>query len=385
MADENTVTSAEGSPRLFVRGGRDYSVDILRCISCLIVVLVHATRFSMPYYGYDVVEAGSTEWHVLAGYMALFSSPTDLFVMVSGIFFLTPQRNVTPKKLWTKNIPKMACAYIFWTFIYALYRIYMMGPDVEITPILVIREAIIQPTHMWYIPMIICLYILAPFFRCITKIDDMKLYKYGLILFVGALTFNTIVTSPGLPKEESIELIASYTPIESICQYSFWMVLGYYLYTHRIQKKNRKWLYIAGVLAIIASTLISWYLYATVGYDNANIINGKFTITTFFKNTALFVLITCSLQNIDPSPIVKWIIKKISACTLIIYLIHWLFLCIIFDNGWLFDSGIGPLARVWIYGFVVYFAGAVVAFVFQLVPWKKIKNRLLHPGQNYSS
>ena len=175
-------------------------------------------------------------------------------------------------------------------------------------------------------------------------------------------------------------MVVDYTPLNSICQYSFWMVMGYYLYTHRIPKQYRKWLYLAGIAAIVASTLISWYLWDAMEYSNCNLINGKFTITTFFKNTALFVLLTCGLQGIEPSRAGKWIIKKISACTLIIYLVHWLLLCIIFDNGWLFDSGISPLIRVWIYGFTIYFVGAVMAFIFQLVPWKKIKNTLL--GKN---
>ena len=65
MNEQQTLNNS--GPRLFVTGGRDYSVDILRCVSCLMVVLVHATRMSLPYYDYHLVGAGSTDWEILAG------------------------------------------------------------------------------------------------------------------------------------------------------------------------------------------------------------------------------------------------------------------------------------------------------------------------------
>ena len=168
------------------------------------VVMVHSSRFAMPYRDYHVVAIGTNDWYGMAFYVTLFASPTVLFVMVSGIFFLTPQRNVTARKIWSKNVPKMACAYVFWCLIYALYRIHMMDPQPEFTAKLLLTEWIVQPTHLWYIPMIIGLYILTPFFRCITKLADGKLYRYGLALFLGALLINSIITMPELPYGSSL-------------------------------------------------------------------------------------------------------------------------------------------------------------------------------------
>ena len=371
MSEENTLN--QQTPRLFVSGGRDYSVDILRCVSCLMVVLVHATRMTMPYYHYDIVEAGTTTWKVMAGYMALFASPTVLFVMVSGIFFLTPQRNVTPKKVWKKNIPKMAACYVFWSLIYGLYRVYMLNGTLEgMTADLFIEQSIIQPPHMWYIPMIISLYILVPFFRCITKNADKGVYKYGLALLLSAMLVNTVVKTPHLPNEETVDLIMSYTPLESILQYSFWMVLGYVLYTYRPKPRTRVILYIAGLAALVVSTICSIVIFEKTGAPNCNWINGKFTIPTFFKNVALFLLITNGLSGRNFSKAAKYIIKKISAATLIIYLVHWLFLRIMFNNQWLWDSVPSPLARIWIYAFVAYAGGTVIAVIFQIVPWNRL-------------
>ncbi len=377
MNEQQTLNNS--GPRLFVTGGRDYSVDILRCVSCLMVVLVHATRMSLPYYDYHLVGAGSTDWEILAGYMALFASPTVLFVMVSGIFFLTPQRNVTARKVWSKNIPKMATAYVFWSLIYALDRIYrkVVVHGAVFTKSMLIHEWIVQPPHMWYIPMIITLYIMVPFFRCITKADDKNVYKYGLILMLSALFVNTIVGTPRIPHEETVELIATYTPLESICQYSFWMVLGYYLYTYRPSKRARKLMYMAGLASLVVATAASIIIFNLTGYSDCNWINGKFTITTFFKNVALFLLITNGLATKEYGEKAKYIIKKISAATLIIYLVHWLFLRMMFNYHWLYDSVESPVVRIWIFAFVTYALGALVAIIFQAVPWKKMRNAVL--------
>ena len=341
------------------------------------VVMIHACRFSMPYYGFELIGAGSDDWYAIVFCMSIVASPTVLFVMVSGIFFLTPQRYVTPRKVWTKNIPKMACAYVAWSAIYALYRIWFkFDPQPDFTVKLFLKECLDEPGHMWYIPMIITLYVLCPFFRCITKEDDMKLYKYGLILFLSALFINTVTTQPDFPHQNYIIALADRTPVEDICQYSFWMVFGYVMYTHRPSPKMRKWIYVAGIAAIFVAFAVNVIEFQELGYSNANNINSKFTITTFFKNTALFVLITNGLQDIKLSPRATKVLSKLSNCTLMIYLIHWLFLDIFFRNR-IIIGHMNQTVAIWIVGIIVYLLGFLAGFLFQAVPWKKMRNAIL--------
>lgn len=341
------------------------------------VVMVHSSRFAMPYRDYHVVAIGTNDWYGMAFYVTLFASPTVLFVMVSGIFFLTPQRNVTARKIWSKNVPKMACAYVFWCLIYALYRIHMMDPQPEFTAKLLLTEWIVQPTHLWYIPMIIGLYILTPFFRCITKLADGKLYRYGLALFLGALLINSIITMPELPYGSYLKTIVGYTPVSLLCQYSCWMILGYALYTYRPSKKARKMLYVAGIAAVLVAYVVLILQYYTIGYNGSGELSQKFTIPTFFKAVAIFLLMTNVLANVKLSERATKILVKVSNCTLMIYLVHWLFLQIIYDNKLILCWGIDPVIGVWIIAFVTYAAGALVGVIFQAVPWKKMRNAVL--------
>ena len=165
----------EQVPPMFGGGRRDWSVDVLRCVSCFMVCGLHAFIFSQRY---DIATGvGPSPWTDYLVMRMFFGSPTVLFVMVSGIFFLSPERNVTASKVWKKNVIKMAGAYVFWSFVYAVYRIHMMNPQPEITPAFFVREWLVEPYHLWYIPMIIGLYIMCPVFRPITATRDTRLFR----------------------------------------------------------------------------------------------------------------------------------------------------------------------------------------------------------------
>ena len=184
---------------MFGGGRRDWSVDVLRCISCFMVCALHASWMTMPAI-YGLVEPGSFDWVSGAAYRVIFGSPTVLFVMVSGIFFLSPERHVTAGKIWRKNVLKMTFAYIFWCLVYALYRIYFQSPQpIDLTPQILITQWLHQERHLWYIPMIIGLYILVPILRPITASRDTKMFRYLIIIFAGGLVLNTIYTWPEFP------------------------------------------------------------------------------------------------------------------------------------------------------------------------------------------
>ena len=98
----------EQVPPMFGGGRRDWSVDVLRCVSCFMVCGLHSSIFAQR-YGIPT-DAGPSPWMEYLVYRMIFGSPTVLFVMVSGIFFLSPERNVTAAKVWKKNVVKMSFA-----------------------------------------------------------------------------------------------------------------------------------------------------------------------------------------------------------------------------------------------------------------------------------
>lgn len=378
---DNSFFSVQKVPPMFGGGKRDWSVDVLRCVSCFMVCGLHAFIHTQRY---GIVTAfGPSVWTDYLVNRMLFGSPTVLFVMVSGIFFLSPDRNVTAGKIWKKNVIKMTGAYLFWSLIYALYQIHIMDPQPEITPKFFIQQWLVEPYHMWYIPMILGLYMLAPVLRPITASGDTKLFRYIVTVFVIALVLSTIRDWPGFPGGETyIAPLIDKTPVAMICQYPFWMMYGWIAYTYRPSKQFRYLIYALGIAATLAGmvfNIINWYR-----ADNLDVIatTQKFSIFPFLKNTALFYFIVTVFREHDFTEAGKKFLGKLSESTLIIYLVHMMFIYILYDNGILYGTGtMSPWIGAWIYAFIAYIGGFIVARIFHLFwdpidPKKRKKKRL---------
>lgn len=370
--DKEPFFSVEKVPPMFLHGNRDWSVDVLRCLSCFMVCALHANIFSM-HYGIETT-LGPTEWTHYFFNRMLFGSPTVLFVMVSGIFFLSPERNVTASKVWKKNVLKMTGAYVFWSFVYAVYRFLLMDPKPVLTPQYIVQEWLVEPYHLWYIPMIIGLYIMCPIFRPITASEDTKLFKYIVAIFVGALIVSTLYNWPALPYSHTyLDPAIRKTPMSVICTYPFWMLFGWIAYTYRPTRRFRHLIYALGIVAIIVGiyfNIINWFRTEDLAVIATT---QKFSIISFLKNTALFYFIVTVFRKHEFSELGKKYLKKLSDSTLIIYLIHMLFIYGMYDHNFLYGTfNLSPWIGTWIYAFIAYIGGGIIAELFHIV-WKRIK------------
>lgn len=357
---------------MFSGGGRDWSVDVLRCLSCFMVCAIHATRMSVDN---GISDMGSNPWLHNEIYSTIVASPTVLFVMVSGIFFLSPERNVRASKIWRKNVIKMAFAYIFWCLIYALHRIYIMDPVPDITFDFFIRQWMVQPTHLWYIPMIIGLYIISPIIRPITATGDTKLFRYTVLIFIGGLILWTIYVWPTHVEGTYSNIIIGKTPMNLLCQYPFWMIYGWIAYTYRPKKAFRYLIYGFGIIAILIGIYANYYMWSTTGNTSFTATTQQYSIVSFVKNTAIFYFVVTTFRDHEFSRFGKFFLRKWSDYTLIIYLVHFLILVIMFQNNFLYGDGVSPWIGVWLYALIAYVGGGILALLFHLI-WDPIKKVL---------
>ena len=201
----------------------------------------------------------------------------------------------------------------------------------------------------------------------------MKIFRYLIGIFIGSLILNTIYTWPEFPYGEFYIFPAlEKTPMDLICQYTFWMLFGWIAYTYRPGKKFRYFIYAVGIAMAIIGFIISLFNFYYAGDTGATAVTRKFTIVTFCKNTAIFYFIVTHFRDHEFSELGKKILGKLSSCTLMIYLIHWLFLDLMFDHGFLYDNGVSPWIGVWIYAIIAYIAGGISGVIVQAA-WKWIK------------
>lgn len=371
--EKESYFAVDRIPPMFQGGKRDWSVDVLRCVSCFMVCAIHATDSTISQG--IITSVGMSEYMYHIVYRTILGSPTVLFVIVSGIFFLSPERNVRIGRIWGKNVLKMTFAYIFWCLVYALLRIHYMDPQPDITSHLIIKEWMTQHSHLWYIPMIVSLYILAPIIRPITASFDTKIFKYFIAVFMGGMVLWTLYYWPNLQYSQTIIIpLIDKTPMATICQYAFWMVFGWIAYTYRPRKKFRYFIYALGVLAILVGIFCNvrdWNM------DNFTMyaVTQKFSIFIFLKNTALFYFILTVFRDHEFSERTKRILRKVSDYTLIIYLFHYMPIMYMHHNNILWDQGVSPWFGVWIYAIIAYVTGAIVAWLFHLF-WDPIKRAI---------
>lgn len=304
---------------------REYVFDLLRVIAICAVVLIHTTAI----YWYDM-EVTDYKWMILNILDMFAHYAVPIFFMISGRFFLDPEKSISYRKLYLKYILRLVTAFIFWSAFYTLFNIYNMILANQ-NPLSDVKWLIIEffkgEYHMWFIYVMIGLYIIVPLLRKITA--DKKTTEYFLLLFLFFQVF--LANAAYLPKVGVIIRNALDSTVFTMTMgYSGYFVLGYYLWRFQFSKKKEFALYFLGVIGI-AVTCIGGTVYSILlqtpnedfsGYFNPNMVLGCIAIYLFFIRSKRLSNLN-KLKNIT-------LLEKLSGYSFGIYLIHpvviWIFL-----------------------------------------------------------
>lgn len=241
----------------------------MRLIATLAVIAIHSVKITAPFSIAPLV------WCV------------PIFFMISGRFFLDPERKVTTVNLFRKNILHIVTAFIFWSAVFTVYYL-ISGSFDGLSSFGVLAEFIHGPYHLWFLYAIIGLYLLTPILRKITA--DEKTLAYTLLLFAAV----NIVTEYliYIPKIGSVtEEFISRLGLQTLTGYMGYYLLGYLIWAKKdaISKKTEIAVYILGIFmfaaTIVAESLISSELRSTdfvKQYMKPNVIIFSAAMYTFF-------------------------------------------------------------------------------------------------------
>ena len=188
-------------------------LDLLRLISIFAVVLLHT---SCIFINYDNITLSD----IAVWYDALVRWCVPILIMISGAIFCNPYyKNITIEKIWTKYIPHLICVLIFWHCLYVFcfnpLQLLFTKSYYEIGDIKTLKY------HLWFLPMIIGLYSIAPFLRSIVKDGHTK---YFLLFWFAYLSFYFFSQ-----RTPIIKYYIDLFHIKMIVGYSGLYLLGYYL------------------------------------------------------------------------------------------------------------------------------------------------------------
>lgn len=334
---------------------RNLNLDILRSVACFMVIFLHV---SAQYYHSNSIY--SFNWNIYNFYDSCVRSSVPLFIMISGVFFLMPQREITTKKLYLKHVLKLVIIYLVWSTIYTIYNIYTKACIINTKSII---ASIIQgPYHFWYIPMIIVLYIISPILKKITKEIDKSTIRYFVIVFIISCIVKTISDLSILPFYNGIKLICNIIPIEIICQYYSYFLLGYFLYYIDISELQKKIIYIFGFASPIVCTILTFYLSKNVQSANP-VLYDNFSIFTLFEAISIFLFF--KNRKYENKKITKKVICELSKCTLGIYLMHILLINVITSKIDL--SNYNALLMVPLISIIIFMFSFIITFILRKI------------------
>lgn len=290
--------------------------DILRTLTILAVLIIHvaATRWYSHF--------GTSEWFICNAYMASLRWCIPVFFMLSGIIILDPEYNLTFKKLYTKSIPRLVCALLFWAI---MYRV--LSPLTSI--VLDLREVttddwkriyteILYGTpwhHLWFMYAIISLYILAPLIRVFTAYAEKKHYIYFLIIF---FIFGSVV--PHINQENNIHLNWG---VYDLYSYTGYFIAGYFFSKYDLTKIQTRILYVVGVIALLWNVIASTLFAIKTGSGGTQFFN-NISPTTVIISFFIFVLAKNVISNSHRIQKLQnnKLITLMASCSLGIYLVH---------------------------------------------------------------
>lgn len=289
---------------------RTYYLDTLRIIAICAIVLLHVAGS----YWY-LLDVSSFDWVVINAYDCITRWGVPVFVMISGALFLDPKRPQPLRKLWTKNIPRLAALIVFWGLLYALVFDWPQTWSVE-SAFAFIHDLLFGTPHLWFLFMLIGLYVIVPLLRCITANEQAT--RYFLIL---GLIVNVII--PPLSSSGCFgigEEIYTALLLELPLGYSFFFVLGYYLNSHDLSRVWRLAIYLIGAAGLIAATVVTAWLSGLSGEANKLVIQSTYPFA--FAAAGVFIAVKRFFKKRTFNEARLGTIYTLSSCTLGVYVIH---------------------------------------------------------------
>lgn len=290
--------------------------DILRIVAIFAVIMTHVTVGGF----YGRFGARTSCWQICNIFFSLCRFCVPVFVMVSGLFLLSPAREYSIKKLFCVKILRIAIAYLFWTTMYAAFHVvehWKMGMTDGFAHLFINDLLTVPDGHLWFMPMIIGLYIATPIVRVIVENEEITIY-FLVIWFA----FATMSMFEHIFPVKTIVLISpNRIDMKLVSGFSGYYILGYWLSRHLLSPVKRKVIYFMGFLAFLCTALLNGSVGYMIDYPGSWF-HAFLYPNVILMSTAVFVFFQYSFQNRRISQ--KWqkLISSTAKWSFGVYLIH---------------------------------------------------------------
>ena len=167
--------------------------DLLRIISIFSVLVLHAVG---EIWGDIPIQSKS--WVALVAIDGMFRFAVPVFIMVSGMFMLSPSKNRGIKELYSKNILRIVTSFAFWSLIYLAYHqasdYFADRSAFHPAFMSLLNSFLAGEYHLWFMYMIVGLYIVTPLLRKIVeKKSTMQYFIFIWFIFCIVANFTGLI------------------------------------------------------------------------------------------------------------------------------------------------------------------------------------------------
>ena len=292
---------------------RVWYCDWLRFVGILSVILIHILAWFRDYY-----------LHINYKYyfvMSLFDSFTrmgvPIFLMLTGIFMFSSKNNINYKEfIKSKVIVKLVIPFVIISFVYYLYWCGITNNDISIIQFIIKLSNDEIKYHFWFMYEIILIYMMIPFLKVfINNVSRRDLFSLIILIFIfgnGLFTVNLYTSRYDIAMFNSIKF-------PDIVIYINYLFVGYYLYKYDIKVRDRKIIYILGVISILLIPVADMFFIE--GKMNDMMFCPR-SIFPFIPSVGLFLFFKYNYDKVKIFKRFEYIIGRGSSLIFYVYMIH---------------------------------------------------------------
>lgn len=297
-------------------------IDVLRVFATCLVPLAHLCSNCLN----STAGVHSTDYITMNFYNSMCRWVVPAFVMISGVFFLRQDKECDPQKIFKKNVVRMATAFIFWSFLYAMQHSFFparrFGVEVPaFSKKVFFNDLISGEYHMWYLYMIAALYLITPLIKVFTDhATKRQLETFMALSFIFVNFIPMVLCIPYLKKFE-FAAVYQYLQIGYIGGYAGLYVGGQYMVRHPFSKKVRIFIYAMGILGYAIMSGANLWLSFSTGKPTKTFLTASHGSSVMIAY-AMFTFFQHVISKINFKEESVKVIKWLSAHSFGVYLCH---------------------------------------------------------------
>lgn len=193
---------------------KKYYFDALRLLATFAVVVMHASSA----FGSMEGPLSGADAFFFSLYHDITTFAVPVFVMISGALFLAPERDTSYPVLLRKYVRRIVLALIIFGLPMCLLETFVSHEPVAKAFLNLLLGH--SWTHMWYLYMLICLYLLTPMLKSFLQTESRRTVEAVLLVLFLLSSVLPMLVSYGVPFESWMIINKPFL---------LYYLLGYYL------------------------------------------------------------------------------------------------------------------------------------------------------------